>query len=100
MRLPLRRKMPQCDGVLLAPEYDSSLAACPLLDVTGRSLPLATAEKTASGIFFAPSAAHRKKRLPTHRLAPGCEASAYETASGRSIWKVYGPDLNGSYGGL
>ena len=30
----------------------------------------------------------------------GCAAFVYETASDRSDWKVYGPDLNGRFGGL
>jgi len=32
--------------------------------------------------------------------APCCASCTYENASGRSHWKVYGPDLNGHYGSL
>jgi RHS repeat-associated protein len=32
--------------------------------------------------------------------ASGCAAHTYKTVSGRSHWKVYGPDLNGRFGGL
>jgi RHS repeat-associated protein len=33
-------------------------------------------------------------------IASGCSGSSYEIASGRTLWKVYGPDLNGRFGGL
>jgi len=32
--------------------------------------------------------------------APCCASCTYENASGRSHWKVYGPDLNGHFGSL
>ena len=31
---------------------------------------------------------------------PGWWVCGYKTASGRRVWKLYGPDLNGVYGGL
>jgi RHS repeat-associated protein len=34
------------------------------------------------------------------KTAPSCAACTYETASGQTLWKVYGPDLDGRYGSL
>jgi RHS repeat-associated protein len=98
--------------VLLAPEHDSSLAAS---DSAG--------QKTASGNFLRfPHSRAGKNRLqttdsrrvagqaPTKTASGRLDASIYDpqvefleigvNVNGVQAWKVYGPDLNGVYGGM
>jgi RHS repeat-associated protein len=112
MRLPLRRKTRQRESVLLAPEHDSSLAAS---DSAGK--------KTASRIFLRSYGQRTgKNRLQTTDSRRVVGQAPTKTASGRSnaseydpqvefleigvavngvkAWKVYGPDINGTYGGM
>jgi RHS repeat-associated protein len=85
-----------------------------VLDVLPDTLPLAASEglESASGkTAFGPEKPRRgfggdppetapEKAAQAAGIAPSCRALGYETASGRSLWKVYGPDLNGRFGGL
>jgi RHS repeat-associated protein len=73
--------------VLVAPKHAPSLAA-------------SGAKKPRLG-FFGDLRRLAPENLPQlTETASGCEVSADKTVSGRSHWKVYGPDLNGVYGGM
>ena len=57
--------------------------------------------KNSVGVFCRRFAKTRRAERPQAAgTASGCTVFSYEIASGRSDWKVYGPDLNGRFGGL
>jgi RHS repeat-associated protein len=57
-------------------------------------------EKPRRGFWSDPLETAPGKAAQAAGIASSCRAFGYETASGRSLWKVYGPDLNGRFGGL
>jgi len=85
--------------VLLAPEFDPSLAASGGSGIaSGKS---GVAPKNRVWNFFgSPGEKRRVEPVQAIETAPCCASCTYENASGRSHWKVYGPDLNGHYGSL
>jgi RHS repeat-associated protein len=51
--------------------------------------------------FFAlPPESRPAHKVQVAETASGCTGCSYEIVSGRTLWKVYGPDLNGRFGGL
>jgi RHS repeat-associated protein len=85
-----------------------------VLDVLPDTLPLAASERSGNassqaGVspknrawnFFAlPPESRPAHKVQVAETASGCTGCSYEIVSGRTLWKVYGPDLNGRFGGL
>jgi RHS repeat-associated protein len=85
-------------AVLAAPKYASLAASERSGSASGRAG--LTLKNRVGGLGeYAPGNASGIEPQAAE-TASGCAGCSYEIVSGRTLWKVYGPDLNGRFGGL